>query len=93
MTKIKPGLVYPTKTIDGRLHVRSHEGRWLDVRGYQETLRTWPHSYVRDMDDKGIPFLGFATHVDPPCGCRIVGCGTLQFPLTIEFCKKHREEK
>lgn len=29
------------------------------------------------------------TYKDEPCGCKIIGGGTLQQPLAIKYCEKH----
>ena len=39
-------------------------------------------------EDKG--FLMGSVHTTHTCGCRVIGNGTLLYPLSIEFCKEHR---
>lgn len=32
-----------------------------------------------------------STYVHPPCGCKVIGNGSLQYPLTIKFCERHSD--
>ena len=51
-------------------------------------------SYNRAMtfvkDEDGEVQILYATMIVPSCGCRIVGDGTLQHPLTVRSCDEHR---
>lgn len=40
-------------------------------------------------DGKRTPFLMGATHEASPCGCEVVGNGTLTHPLAVERCEAH----
>lgn len=82
--------VYPVRTIGGRTQVRDTEGVWRDAKSYQESLRVYPTPAWKEMTDGGTPFLGNIVSAAIECECGIVGCGTLQFPVTIQFCEKHK---
>jgi hypothetical protein len=73
--------------------VRDVHGNKIVIKQYQEGLRTFPSYARKDMDDDGVAYLSNIVHRDPGCGCSITGCGTLQFPLMIKFCKKHEAVK
>lgn len=48
---------------------------------------TGSHNFHHSTDGKE----GFiqCTYRNPACGCRVIGAGTLQHPLTIEYCVGH----
>ena len=46
------------------------------------------HSLQVHATDNGEQFI-MATYTQQPCGCKITGGGTLQRPLTIEYCPTH----
>lgn len=71
--------------------VKSYDGKTdVNVKAMQQSLRIDFPSYARkDIDDWGTPFLTNCVHTETKCGCSIIGNGTLQFPLTIKFCKTH----
>lgn len=77
-----------TREENGRLEVRSSEGRWFDVADYRRSLEEYPSHAIKFVGDEG-PCLTNVVSINPECGCRVVGCGTLQFPITIEFCNAH----
>lgn len=63
------------------------------IKGYQATLKEYPsfkRAYMADNGQTGLTNACYFTH---KCGCEIMGCGTLQFPLEIKFCKKHKAAK
>lgn len=45
-------------------------------------------SFAQLVDGDKVPV--FATLIQPDCGCRIVGDGTLQHPLRVRACDDHR---
>jgi hypothetical protein len=84
MTKI-----YPTRTLNGNKQVRGIEGNWLGVKGYAESLEAYPGDGRRYLSQDGEPGLANTCYIPSKCGCEVVGCGTLQFPLTVQHCEKH----
>jgi hypothetical protein len=60
------------------------------IKSLQQTYRTYPMAGIREITDDGEAFIGNITTKPSPCGCRIVGNGTLQFPLTIAPCVNHQ---
>lgn len=70
--------------------VKNFEGKEVHIKNYQNSLRKYPTQVHAIMDDYGNTGLCFATFRESKCGCAIVGCGTLQFPLMIKKCKKHK---
>jgi hypothetical protein len=71
--------------------VKDFEGKLHNIKDYQRSLNEWP-SYARKVmaDDGSTHLVGIClfTH---KCGCTIEGCGTLQFPVRINFCDKHKD--
>lgn len=61
------------------------------IAGYQDTYRKWPSAGTRCLTDDGEAFIEGATLADLPCGCKVTGNGTLQFPLTVRPCAKHND--
>ena len=47
------------------------------------------HTLTVFETDDGQQFVG-GTYTNIPCGCKVVGGGTLQQPLAIEFCAMHQ---
>lgn len=73
------------------LNVKSFDGEHtINIKEYQKSLRDWPQAYRAQMDDYGTPFISGPVHNANNCGCKITGNGTLQFPLTILYCDKHK---
>jgi len=74
--------------------VKSYDGTEdVNIKNYQDSLRIHFPSYARkNIDDYGNAFLSNCCFALPTCGCEIIGCGTLQFPLTIKFCHKHQKQ-
>lgn len=73
----------------------------------KESLQDY-YEHVRDLDgaereaDKArnafplpVPHdrLNGATLLLPPCGCTVMGRGTIPFPVRIAYCERHREVK
>jgi hypothetical protein len=83
--------LYQTRTSkDGRLEVQAIDGTWKDVKTFAEALEDWPSHAQKSMgENDGVPALISTVYQNRECGCEIVGNGTLQFPLTIQPCKKH----
>lgn len=73
--------------------VKDYEGNKVNIEDYKKGLDEWPAYARKVMDSDGNTSLTNATYRVHKCGCRIVGCGTLQFPLSIEFCEKHKSVK
>lgn len=69
--------------------VKDCEGNDINVRDYIKSLHDWPSYAQKVMGTDGRPALVNCCYAEPRCGCKIEGCGTLQFPLTIKFCEKH----
>lgn len=70
-------------------YVKGYDGKLINIKQYRKSLEEYP-MYARMMMGKdGRTSLTNATFRVHKCGCKIIGCGTLQFPLEIDFCKKH----
>jgi hypothetical protein len=70
--------------------VITKDGNEIKIKGFQKSLIDFP-SYARKMmADDGTPYLMNCVQSINDCGCKISGNGTLQFPLSIVFCKKHK---
>lgn len=69
--------------------VKSIEGTEIDIKAYQKSLNEFGSRIMPWIDEDGRTALLHCTYNEPVCGCKIEGCGTLQFPLTIKFCEKH----
>lgn len=52
----------------------------------------WAGPYRPYVDGDGEAGLELATYCHLPCGCRVVGNGTLPHPLTVQQCAKHGYE-
>ena len=63
-------------------------GIWHDIDSYNSGLNAFPNYNNRYVTDNG-PGLANMCYKNEVCGCKIVGCGTLQFPLAIQFCDEH----
>lgn len=71
--------------------VKSFDGETdVIIKAHQECLREYPMNLRAMIDDYGTPAITGAVHATNKCGCEIIGNGTLQFPLTIKFCNKHK---
>lgn len=71
--------------------VQTFNGKNIDLKAYQDSLRNnFPAFCRKDISDNGTPFLHNCVQTENECGCTIVGNGTIQFPLTINFCNKHK---
>lgn len=81
-TDIKP-VPKTVKSFDGKTDV--------NVASMQKSLRAdFPSFCQKDIDDFGTPFLSNCVHSVHDCGCSIIGNGTIQFPLSIQFCSLHK---
>jgi len=60
------------------------------IRNMRTSLHLFPSFARKEMDEQGNAFLSNCCHNEPKCGCKIIGNGTLQNPLGIEFCSKHK---
>lgn len=71
--------------------VMSYDGtQEVNIENYQKSLIDFPAEGIRQhLDNDGVAALCGVCYTTTPCGCEIVGCGTLQFPLTIRFCQHH----
>jgi len=70
--------------------VKTEEDKVINIKRYQESLVKFPSYKQLMMSDEGIPYFMNCVTTNSPCGCEIIGHGTLQFPLKIKFCKKHQ---
>ena len=78
-------------TID-RLTIKTFDGkRDVNVQDYCKSLHESPSYARKEMAPNGTMGLSNCCYNEPSCGCKIVGCGTLQFPLTIQYCTKHNQ--
>lgn len=69
----------------------------LDILGHKHKIKDLQKSYQdfpcfvhKSIGDDGTPYLSNVVTFTHKCGCEIVGNGTIQFPLRIKFCKKHK---
>lgn len=69
--------------------VKSFDGIEIDVENYRKGLDKYPIHGRAYMGENGEVALCNITYAEPECGCKIIGCGTLQFPMSIQFCKDH----
>jgi hypothetical protein len=82
-------MVYETRKTNGRTEIKDIEGNWRDVETYREGMDSWPSFARKSMGSDGYVGLTEAVYQPAPCGCKAVGAGTLQFPLTVEHCERH----
>ena len=54
-----------------------------------EPLTSRSFSFAESLDGDKLPV--FVTMISPDCGCRVVGDGTLQHPVTVRACDAHRD--
>lgn len=59
------------------------------IKNFRESFERWPGNLQRGITDDGEGFLSDACTRPLPCGCRVIGNGTIQFPLTVKQCDKH----
>lgn len=75
-------------------YVKNFEGKIICIEDYQESLLNFPSKHIRQvLDDSGRAAVTGLTYMNYSCGCSIEGCGTLQFPMRINFCDKHSKEQ
>ena len=66
------------------------EGSTDKIRNMRTSLHLFPSFARKEMDEHGVAFLSNCSYKASKCGCRIIGNGTLQNPLEIKFCNKHK---
>lgn len=71
--------------------VKTIEGERIAIKAHQEALRDYAVTFRAWMDDKGKPGIIGAVSRVRKCGCKVVGNGTLQFPIMVQPCEKHRK--
>jgi hypothetical protein len=59
------------------------------LAAFNETYKKYPGELRRFVDKQGIGGLAMQCYQGRTCGCRVIGNGTIQFPLTVEPCAKH----
>lgn len=70
--------------------VKSYDGETdVNIKGHQNSLQQYPARYLAYLNDDGRAGIMDAVYSSYECGCKIKGNGTLQFPISIEYCKKH----
>jgi hypothetical protein len=69
--------------------VTDFDGHVRNIKDYQKSLMDYPSLVHKVMADDGSTHLVGITLRTQKCGCEIVGCGTLQFPVTIKYCPLH----
>jgi hypothetical protein len=84
-------MVYETRESNGRREVQDIDRNWRDVETYRKGMDSYPSFASKSMGEDGTPTLTEATYQNSPCGCRVVGAGTLQFPLTVRHCERHAD--
>ena len=71
--------------------VKSYDGKTdVDIKAFQDSLIQWPSRVIPYLDDDGRAGLLYSTYQPLPCGCEVIGNGTLQFPLSVNQCKLHK---
>lgn len=60
------------------------------IQNMRTSLHQFPSFAKKEMDEQGNAYLSNCVHKTHKCGCEIIGNGTLQNPLEIKFCKKHK---
>ena len=76
---------------DANKTVKSYDGENdVNIKSFQDSLRQYPSSIMPFLGDDGRAGLSGAVYAYNECECKIKGNGTLQFPLSIEFCDKHK---
>lgn len=56
-----------------------------------KSLHTFPSYARKEMGTDGKAGLSNCCYTTKKCGCEIEGNGTLQNPLNIKYCKKHKK--
>jgi hypothetical protein len=60
------------------------------IKRLNESFRHWGNGHMRRyVTDEGEGAMEMGTYQHPPCGCRVIGNGSLPFPFTIKFCAGH----
>jgi hypothetical protein len=59
------------------------------IQTWNATYNLWPCNAVRRVTADGEGVLLNLTYQPRPCGCRVTGNGTLQFPMTVVPCTRH----
>lgn len=77
------------ETEEKPITVKDCEGKDVNIKNYQKSLNDWPSYAHKVMSDDGTTALTNACYKTYKCGCRVTGCGTLQFPVEIEYCNVH----
>ena len=84
-------MTYETrKDAKGNIETKDIEGQWRNAKRYHESLESFPSHAQKFMGTDGQPALVNVVTSPTPCGCKVVGCGTIQFPITIDFCSSHQ---
>jgi hypothetical protein len=72
--------------------------RARELEAYARETEAEEAKDVEDRREKTPPFppiahdrLNGAALVLPPCGCNVVGRGTIPYPIRIKFCAGHRK--
>ena len=60
------------------------------IQNMRTSLHLFPSFAQKQMDEQGNASLSNVTYRAHKCGCEIIGNGTLQNPLEIKFCDKHK---
>lgn len=65
-------------------------GDTIKIQNMRTSLHLFPSFARKEMDEKGNTSLSNCNYKVHKCGCEIIGNGTLQNPLEIKFCNKHK---
>jgi hypothetical protein len=71
--------------------VTDYNGVEHNVTDLQDSYRNFPSYARKAIDGDGEPALLDCVFRESECGCKIIGNGSLQFPLMIQHCEKHKE--
>lgn len=72
--------------------IKNVDGENVNIADYRKLLEEYPMTGRAYMGTDGSMGLCNIVYKEPRCGCKITGCGTLQFPLSITFCDKHKKK-
>lgn len=65
-------------------------GDTIKIQNMRTSLHLFPSFARKEMDEHGNASLSNCCYATQKCGCEIIGNGTLQNPLKINFCFKHK---
>jgi len=64
-----------------------------DIASLRTAYRQYRTGLICQVSDDGNGFLLNGVYRDSMCGCKVIGNGTLHFPLRVQHCKEHAVKK